>query len=120
MASFSRRLTRAREEDDGGAPRASSRRRRVQPEPPREFVPPTAEAVRFIAAVQREFVEFAGEPDKYEEFLVVLTGFKRGSVRVPEVVERMEVILQGHPYVIRGFNTFLPGGYVLRNLQRTF
>ncbi|CAL4997629.1 unnamed protein product [Urochloa decumbens] len=117
---FSRRLTRAREDDDGGAPRATSRRRRIQPEPPREFVPATEEAIRFIAAVQREFVEFAGEPDKYEEFLVVLTQFKRGSVRVPEVVERMEVILQGHPYVIRGFNNYLPGGFVLRDLQRTF
>ncbi|CAO2206208.1 unnamed protein product [Urochloa humidicola] len=112
---FSRRLTRAREEDDGGAPRASSRRRRVQLAPPA-----TEEAIRFVAAVEREFVVFSGEPDKYEEFLAVLTDFKRGSLRVPDVVERMEVILQGHPYVIRGFNTFLPGGYVIRNLQRTF
>ncbi|CAN6288452.1 unnamed protein product [Urochloa humidicola] len=61
MVNFSRRLTHAQEDDNGGAPRASSRRRRIQP--PRDFVPPMEEAIRFIAVVQREF---AGEPDKYD------------------------------------------------------
>jgi histone deacetylase complex regulatory component SIN3 len=28
----------------------------------------------------------------------------------------MEIVLQGHPYLIRGFNKFLPSGYFVRDL----
>lgn len=103
-------------EEIHGSPMASSSRRRVEPALPPEVKAPTDEEARYIAAAEREFVMFAGKPEKYEEFDAVLGEFRRGRLGVASVVERMELVLQGHPYLIRGFNKFLPSGYFVRDL----
>ncbi|RCV29505.1 hypothetical protein SETIT_6G019000v2 [Setaria italica] len=83
------------------------------PAPPvrvRLLPPPTVEACRFLLAVQREF---ADRPDKVDDFLAILLDYCLMRIEVPGVVERMQVVLQGYPDLVREFNTFLPWGYAL-------
>ncbi|CAL5003193.1 unnamed protein product [Urochloa decumbens] len=112
---FSGSRKRAREEEeeekhDHGPPTAASRRHhsRTAAPPPADGPLPTVtayDALRFVAAVKREF---AGEPDKYQEFLAVLREFRRGSLDIASAMDSFQVVLHGHPELIRGFNAFLP------------
>nr|CAB3482494.1 unnamed protein product [Digitaria exilis] len=103
-------LKRAREGQPASPPPPmASRRREVKSPPP---VPTKSEAMRFVKAVEREF-RFAGKPGKYKEFLSILYEFKHGRLGIAGVIERMQVVLQGHPYVIGWFNKFVPRFYEL-------
>ncbi|KAG2582574.1 hypothetical protein PVAP13_6KG159312 [Panicum virgatum] len=74
--------------------------------------PDLGDAIQLVLAVKREF---AGVPGKYEEFLAVLQEHR--SIGVAAVIDRVEVLLAGHPDLIRGFNMFIPRGYKPRDLQ---
>ncbi|RCV29509.1 hypothetical protein SETIT_6G019400v2 [Setaria italica] len=107
-------------EEGRRVPMSSSSRRRVQPPPPPppppELRPAIEEAIRYVAAAEREFIEFAGKPGKVEEFHAVLDEYRLGRLSVAGVADRMELVLLGHPYLIRGINKFMPRGYVVRDL----
>nr|XP_034600161.1 paired amphipathic helix protein Sin3-like 6 [Setaria viridis]TKW08262.1 hypothetical protein SEVIR_6G018100v2 [Setaria viridis] len=79
------------------------------PAPP----PDLGDAVRFVMTVKREF---AGEPDKYEEFLAVLR--ESQSMGTAAVVDRVKVLLGGRHDLIRGFNKFVPRGYEMGDQQQ--
>ncbi|RLM60890.1 hypothetical protein C2845_PM14G05890 [Panicum miliaceum] len=50
----------------------------------------------------------AGEPKRYEEVFAVMRAFKAESINTDGVVDRMKVLLSGHPELIHAFNQFLP------------
>ncbi|KAI3853882.1 hypothetical protein MKX03_018897 [Papaver bracteatum] len=62
----------------------------------------------YLAAVKSKFQDHA--PEKFEEFIEVLTNIKSRSV-VDTAVARVKVLLEGYPDLIVGFNNFLPPGY---------
>nr|CAB3480466.1 unnamed protein product [Digitaria exilis] len=115
-------IKRARKDGHQAMPRpmASSQRREERlPATPSQgtpWIPTRTEAFRFVKAVQREF-EFAGKTSMYKDFLEVLCEYNRGRLGVAGVVDLMEVILQGHPHIIRWFNKFVPSGYEVKDLQ---
>ncbi|KAF4360733.1 hypothetical protein F8388_016520 [Cannabis sativa] len=51
------------------------------------------------------------ENGKYEEFLVMLEDYATQRVDTEGLIERVKGLLEGHPDLILGFNTFLPKGY---------
>nr|TKW08256.1 hypothetical protein SEVIR_6G017500v2 [Setaria viridis] len=114
-------LKREREEEEehqhgAPAPPVASRPRLdpPTPEPPvrvRPLAPARAEAARFLEVLLREF---ADKPDKVNEFRAVLLDYYYTSIDMSSVVGRMQIVLQGYPDLIRGFNTFLPRGYALK------
>ncbi|CAL5007409.1 unnamed protein product [Urochloa decumbens] len=67
------------------------------------------DAARFVTALKREL---AGEPGRYEEVFAVMRQFRDGSLETEGVVDRMKVLLSGHPDLIHAFNQFLPWGYI--------
>ncbi|RCV29504.1 hypothetical protein SETIT_6G018900v2 [Setaria italica] len=67
------------------------------------------DATRFVTALKREL---AGQPGRYEEVFAVMRQFRAGSIETEEVVDRMKVLLSGHPELIHAFNQFLPWGYI--------
>ncbi|KAG2582559.1 hypothetical protein PVAP13_6KG195806 [Panicum virgatum] len=105
-------LKRAREEQ--GAPMAPRARNPPPPVavPAARAQPDLGDAIQLVLAVKREF---AGVPGKYEEFLAVLQEHR--SIGVAAVIDRVKVLLAGHPDLIRGFNMFIPRGYKPRDLQ---
>lgn len=109
-------MKRAREEEHG-APTASRRRRNPTPAAPPADRPPTVpayDALRYVASVKREF---AGEPEKHEEFLAVLRQFRLGSLDVASTMDRLQVVFHGHADLIRGFNVFMPSKGGLKEEQ---
>lgn len=67
------------------------------------------DGLSFVASLKRVF---ACEPDKYDEIIATMRQFKSGSIRSAVVVERVKVLLEGHPGLLRHFNQFLPWGYI--------
>ncbi|CAO2187530.1 unnamed protein product [Urochloa humidicola] len=94
------RLKRAREEQ--GAPMVLRARRIPAPAPalPDRF----NDAIQLILSVKREF---ANEPGKYEEFRAILNEYK--SIGTPAVLDRVRVLLHGHPDPLRRFNMYFDG-----------
>ncbi|KAJ2926800.1 hypothetical protein H1R20_g10317, partial [Candolleomyces eurysporus] len=56
-------------------------------------------------------VQFADQPDVYNQFLDIMKEFKNEQIDTPGVIERVSQLFHGHPALIQGFNTFLPSGY---------
>ncbi|KDQ63138.1 hypothetical protein JAAARDRAFT_119201 [Jaapia argillacea MUCL 33604] len=90
---------------------------------PEEFQPPTGnaslspetnrplnvtDALSYLDAVK---VQFQDKPDVYNHFLDIMKDFKSGLLDTPGVIQRVSMLFQGNPYLIQGFNTFLPPGY---------
>ncbi|CAO2187538.1 unnamed protein product [Urochloa humidicola] len=67
------------------------------------------DAARFVTALRREL---AGEPGRYEEVFAVMRQFRDGSLDTEGLVDRMRVLLSGHPDLIHAFNEFLPWGHI--------
>ncbi|XP_025822618.1 paired amphipathic helix protein pst1-like isoform X2 [Panicum hallii] len=90
--------------------------RRLAPPPadwPASVLQPSDDWIEFRRAVR---YEFAGKPGKNQDFLAVMRGFSLGF-GVDGVVSYLQPLFQGYPDLIRKFNTFLPGGYELRDRQ---
>lgn len=56
-------------------------------------------------------VQFAGNPDVYNQFLDIMKDFKSQAIDTPGVIGRVSQLFKGNPGLIQGFNTFLPPGY---------
>lgn len=56
-------------------------------------------------------VQFAGNPDVYNQFLDIMKDFKSQAIDTPGVIGRVSQLFKGNPSLISGFNTFLPPGY---------
>jgi paired amphipathic helix protein Sin3a len=56
-------------------------------------------------------VQFANEPNVYNNFLDIMKDFKSGQIDTPGVINRVSTLFAGNPDLIQGFNTFLPPGY---------
>ncbi|KAH9044289.1 hypothetical protein EDB85DRAFT_2070530 [Lactarius pseudohatsudake] len=67
-----------------------------------------SDALSYLDAVK---VQFYDKPDVYNHFLDIMKDFKSQIIDTPGVIERVSMLFHGNPYLIEGFNTFLPPGY---------
>ncbi|KAJ7469395.1 the Msin3a Pah1-Sap25 Sid complex, partial [Mycena galericulata] len=63
-----------------------------------------ADAVNYIKAVKDEF---SNQRERYIHFLDIMTDFQHGVIDTPQVIQRVVLLFDGHPHLIRGFNKFL-------------
>ncbi|KAF9483550.1 PAH2 domain-containing protein [Pholiota conissans] len=66
------------------------------------------DALNYLDAVKNQFHD---SPDVYNQFLDIMTDFKREKTDTPGVVGRVSRLFAGNHNLIQGFNTFLPLGY---------
>ncbi|KAI9444070.1 hypothetical protein H4582DRAFT_2109296 [Lactarius indigo] len=66
------------------------------------------DALSYLDAVK---IQFHDRPDVYNVFLDIMKDFKSQVIDTPGVIQRVATLFQGHPFLIQGFNTFLPVGY---------
>lgn len=66
------------------------------------------DALSYLDAVK---VQFHDRPDVYNVFLDIMKDFKSQVIDTPGVIQRVATLFHGHPFLIQGFNTFLPVGY---------
>ncbi|PPQ77023.1 hypothetical protein CVT25_014839 [Psilocybe cyanescens] len=66
------------------------------------------DALSYLDAVKNQFHE---SPDVYNQFLDIMKDFKSQVIDTPGVIQRVSRLFHGNPYLIQGFNTFLPMGY---------
>eukprot|EP00126_Sphaerothecum_destruens_P001598 Sdes_comp15011_c0_seq1m3773 len=66
------------------------------------------DALSYLDMVKVQFLE---QPQVYNQFLDIMKEFKSQSIDTPGVIGRVSALFDGHPDLIRGFNTFLPPGY---------
>ncbi|KZT08526.1 uncharacterized protein LAESUDRAFT_648466 [Laetiporus sulphureus 93-53] len=66
------------------------------------------DALSYLDAVKMQFQD---KPDVYNHFLDIMKDFKSQVIDTPGVIERVSMLFHGNPYLIQGFNTFLPPGY---------
>ncbi|KAJ7478013.1 paired amphipathic helix [Mycena galericulata] len=52
--------------------------------------------------------QFPNQPKKYKHFLDIMVDFKHGVIDTPRAIQRVVLLFDGHPHLIRGFNKFLP------------
>ncbi|KAI0674609.1 hypothetical protein C8Q78DRAFT_1015738 [Trametes maxima] len=67
-----------------------------------------SDALSYLDQVKMQFSE---RPDVYNKFLDIMKDFKSQLIDTPGVIERVSNLFHGHPFLIQGFNTFLPTGY---------
>ncbi|KAI0347668.1 hypothetical protein BDW22DRAFT_1319555 [Trametopsis cervina] len=67
-----------------------------------------ADALGYLDAVK---IQFSDKPNVYNHFLDIMKDFKSQVIDTPGVIERVSTLFQGNPFLIQGFNTFLPPGY---------
>ncbi|KAH9005601.1 paired amphipathic helix [Lactarius hatsudake] len=66
------------------------------------------DALSYLDAVK---IQFHDRPDVYNVFLDIMKDFKSQVIDTPGVIQRVATLSHGHPFLIQGFNTFLPVGY---------
>ncbi|KAG5647682.1 hypothetical protein DXG03_008405 [Asterophora parasitica] len=66
------------------------------------------DALSYLDAVK---VQFNDKPEVYNRFLDIMKDFKSQVIDTPGVIQRVSRLFHGNPYLIQGFNTFLPMGY---------
>ncbi|KAI0315665.1 hypothetical protein OF83DRAFT_1061699 [Amylostereum chailletii] len=66
------------------------------------------DALSYLDAVK---LQFQDKPDVYNHFLDIMKDFKGQHIDTPGVINRVSMLFHGNPYLIEGFNTFLPPGY---------
>ncbi|CEF66391.1 Paired amphipathic helix protein Sin3b [Strongyloides ratti] len=52
--------------------------------------------------------------DVYNHFLTVMRLFKGQLIDTPEVIKKVADLFKGYPYLVVGFNAFLPTGYMVK------
>ncbi|KAJ7478041.1 paired amphipathic helix [Mycena galericulata] len=65
----------------------------------------TTDALNFLNAVKNEFPD---QPKQYNHFLDIMKEFKHGVIDHIRVIQRVNLLFDGHPHLVRGFNKFLP------------
>ncbi|KAF8268551.1 paired amphipathic helix [Lactarius quietus] len=58
-------------------------------------------------------IQFHDRPDVYNIFLDIMKDFRSQVMDTTEVIRRVAPLFHGNPYLIEGFNTFLPPGYFI-------
>ncbi|KAJ7598551.1 hypothetical protein C8J56DRAFT_769732 [Mycena floridula] len=66
------------------------------------------DALSYLDAVK---TTFDGKPEVYNHFLDIMREFKSQIIDTRGVIQRIAQLFDGHPFLIQGFNTFLPAGY---------
>ncbi|KAJ7292716.1 histone deacetylase complex, SIN3 component [Mycena rebaudengoi] len=66
------------------------------------------DALSYLDAVK---IQFQDKPEVYNRFLDIMKDFKSQVIDTPGVIQRVSRLFHGNPYLIQGFNTFLPMGY---------
>lgn len=66
------------------------------------------DALSYLDAVKMQFQD---KPEVYNQFLDIMKDFKSQVIDTPGVIQRVSMLFNGNPYLIQGFNTFLPLGY---------
>ncbi|KZT74953.1 hypothetical protein DAEQUDRAFT_720143 [Daedalea quercina L-15889] len=66
------------------------------------------DALSYLDAVKMQFQD---KPDVYNHFLDIMKDFKSQVIDTPGVIDRVSMLFHDNPYLIQGFNTFLPPGY---------
>ncbi|GLB39349.1 putative histone deacetylase (HDAC) interacting [Lyophyllum shimeji] len=101
--------------DDTPAAAGPSQRppERLPPPEPRGYTPldrplNVTDALGYLDAVK---VQFADQPNVYNQFLDIMKEFKNELIDTPGVIRRVSQLFNGHASLIQGFNTFLPVGY---------
>lgn len=96
------------------APAAQQQQAAQQPQPAQQGQgqagqqPILNDALSYLDQVK---VQFADQPDVYNQFLDIMKDFKSGAIDTPGVIGRVSHLFAGNPDLIQGFNTFLPPGY---------
>uniref|UniRef100_A0A0K0EKT0 DNA helicase n=1 Tax=Strongyloides stercoralis TaxID=6248 RepID=A0A0K0EKT0_STRER len=57
--------------------------------------------------------------DVYNHFLTVMRLFKGQLIDTPEVIKKVADLFKGYPYLVVGFNAFLPSGYMVKLVNDT-
>ncbi|KAJ7449389.1 paired amphipathic helix [Mycena galericulata] len=65
----------------------------------------TNDALSYLNVVKDQL---SNQPEQYNHFLDIMTDFKHGVIDTPRVIQRVVLLFDGHPLLIRGFNKFLP------------
>ncbi|KAJ7475465.1 the Msin3a Pah1-Sap25 Sid complex, partial [Mycena galericulata] len=65
----------------------------------------TTVALSFLNAVKNEF---SNQSKQYIHFLDIMTDLKHGVIDTPRAIQRVVLLFDGHPLLVRGFNKFLP------------
>ncbi|OSX66922.1 hypothetical protein POSPLADRAFT_1077635, partial [Postia placenta MAD-698-R-SB12] len=66
------------------------------------------DALGYLDSVKAQFQD---KPDVYNHFLDIMKDFKSQVIDTPGVIARVSMLFHSNPYLIQGFNTFLPPGY---------
>jgi paired amphipathic helix protein Sin3a len=56
---------------------------------------------------------FKDRPQIYDDFLHIMKTFKAKKIDVPEAIALITHLFEGHTFLILGFNTFLPRGFII-------
>ncbi|PIL27732.1 hypothetical protein GSI_10885 [Ganoderma sinense ZZ0214-1] len=67
-----------------------------------------SDALSFVDSVKLQFAE---QPEVYDEFLGIMKDFKFQLIDHLGVMERVSELFHCHPTLIQGFNAFCPPGY---------
>ncbi|CAO2163945.1 unnamed protein product [Urochloa humidicola] len=93
-----------REREEQGAPMVLARRARRVPAPAPVLPALFYYAIQLVLSVKHAF---ANEPGKYDEFRAILNEYK--SIGTPAVLDRVRVLLRGHPDPLRRLNMLFEG-----------
>ena len=63
-------------------------------------------------------MEFGSQPEIYDLFLDIMNHFKFGKIDTPVVIQKVSELFVGNKKLVLGFNTFLPEGYKVSNMER--
>ncbi|XP_010480641.1 PREDICTED: paired amphipathic helix protein Sin3-like 1 [Camelina sativa] len=69
--------------------------------------PTAADALSYVESVKEALHD---EPAKYQEFRKIMKDYNRGRLDAASVITRVEILLEDHPNLLRGFSVFLPTG----------
>jgi histone deacetylase complex regulatory component SIN3 len=64
--------------------------------------------------LERVRATFAGLPHVYNSFLAVMREFKDQTITTEDVINRVKLLFKGYPYLVQGFNMFLPPAYRIK------
>eukprot|EP01134_Creolimax_fragrantissima_P007919 CFRG7919T1 len=66
------------------------------------------DAISYLDNVKKQFGD---NLHVYNQFLDIMKEFKSQGIDTPGVIGRVSSLFEGHPKLVKGFNTFLPPGY---------
>lgn len=80
---------------------------------------PTVEFTESMAYIKEVKKTYAFLPEKYGKFMEILDQFHSRKLDEIGAIRKIIRLFQGHPYLILGFNQFLPEGYKVHMHERS-